>query len=79
MKIYLAMLLALVFFNGCKFERKAKYKECMEAGTINLYGRNLAPKFCDCMAKGLINGGSPFALGNSCAKPILQKMSSQNQ
>tara|TARA_B100001250_G_C19086895_1_gene480913 strand:- start:133 stop:336 length:204 start_codon:yes stop_codon:yes gene_type:complete len=60
--------------SGCQSEKRSKYFECIKSGTKDLYGNELAPEFCRCMADSLADGSAPFETGNKCAKPILKKM-----
>ena len=71
------LLLLLLF--GCNSGRKSKYNDCMESGMEKLYGDTLTPEFCKCFADGLTRDNSPFAVGNRCSRPIIQKMLEGNK
>ena len=79
MKHLMIAALVLVPLSGCMSERRLKFNDCMKSGSKDLYGSELAPKFCNCMADGFLEGVAPFELGNKCSKPIVEKMSLENK
>ena len=79
MRFFLFAPLLLFLLIGCNSERKSKYNECMESGIEKLYGEKLTPDFCECFSDSLTRGKLPFEAGNTCSKPIIEKMLEQKK
>ncbi len=74
MRALLLLPFIIILMLGCQSKSKSQYEKCMDSGSMELYGKELAQDFCNCFSISIISSKSPFDAANRCAKPIIEGM-----